>query len=377
MRIPRSFDVLILGGGPAGVAAAIPLARSGHRVAILERSQPDAVRFGETLPPGARPLLHRLGVWEAFQEDAHLASPGIISAWESDRPYENDFIYNPYGNGWHLDRVRFDRTLVAAAGRAGAEVFRPARIRSCVRTADSGWLLQYEYGGEVREIAATFLIDATGRPAWLARQQGASRIVSDHLVGVIGYGEGSGGEDRRTILEATPDGWWYAARLPNGKVVAAFMTDADLLPRGNDESRRFWKERLRGAPLTSTLLPNPDDLGELRIRPSNTVRLDRIGGPGWLAVGDAAVAYDPLSSQGILKAMESGCRAGEVVIDLLQGNSTAMTAYAAWLDAEFETYSRNYFRYYGQVGRWPQSAFWRRRQFAKSLGRGAGDALPV
>jgi len=359
-----NIGVLIVGGGPAGTAMALALAARGLTAAVLERSLYESERFGETLPPGAKPLLHRLGIWEAFQNDAHLPSPGIISSWGSEQPYENDFIFNPYGHGWHLDRTQFDRTLAASAEQAGAMVIRSARAQSCLRTTDAGWVVRYEFEGKVREITATFLIDATGRSAWLARQQGASRIVLDHLVGVIGFGECSEDGDQRTILEATPDGWWYSARLPNGKVVAAFMTDADLLPRGHDNLRRFWGERLRDAALTTALWSNPDDVGELRVTFSGTVRLDRIGGPGWLAVGDAAVAFDPLSSQGILKAMDSGLHAAAAVADLLQGNRNALASYSEWLEAEFAAYTKNYFHYYGQVSRWPDRIFWRRRSAA-------------
>ena len=148
----------------------------GGRVAVLERSCYDATRLGETLPPTARTLLHRLGVWESFQADAHRPSPGIISAWTSAVPHENDFIFNPYGNGWHLDRTRFDRTLAREAERAGATVVRSARVLACTR-ATEGWAVTYEAEGGQHELQAVIALDATGRSAWLARQQGPRRIV--------------------------------------------------------------------------------------------------------------------------------------------------------------------------------------------------------
>lgn len=113
----RVFTV-ILGGGPAGCAAAIQLALAGQEVAILERSQYETQRVGEVLPPGAIPRLHRLGVWDTF--DSYLPSPGIVSVWGNPQPYENDFIFHPYGKGWHLDRRRFDESLAGLACAAGA-----------------------------------------------------------------------------------------------------------------------------------------------------------------------------------------------------------------------------------------------------------------
>src|SRR6516165_5383900 len=108
MRFPVA--TVVLGGGPAGCAAAIGLARAGLPVAILERSCADVERSGETLPPIAKTMLHRLDLWEAFRADDHLACPGIVSVWADAQTYENDFLFSPYGHGWHLDRQRFDRT---------------------------------------------------------------------------------------------------------------------------------------------------------------------------------------------------------------------------------------------------------------------------
>jgi 2-polyprenyl-6-methoxyphenol hydroxylase-like FAD-dependent oxidoreductase len=275
------FDVVVIGGGPAGSAAALGLARAGASVAVLERSGYDGPRVGETLLPEARPVLQRLGVWEAFEADAHVPSPGIVSAWGSAEPAENDFLFNPYGNGWHLDRARFDRTLAARAEQGGAVVVRRARVHSCSRTADARWRVTFDDGRAVREAAATFLIDATGRSAWVARKEGARRIVADRLVGVIGFGVSSDREDRRTLLEAAADGWWYSACLPQGRSVAAFMTDADLIPTSGGNLGRFWTERLRAAPLTSARWSDPAAADELLVRFSGTVRLDRVAGPGW------------------------------------------------------------------------------------------------
>jgi flavin-dependent dehydrogenase len=152
------------------------------------------------------------------------------------------------------------------------------------------------------------------------------------------------------------------------------MTDADLLPRGRDRVRRFWEERLRDAPLTRTRWASPDGAGEVQVRPCGTARLDRVCGPGWLAAGDAAVAFDPLSSQGILKALESGRRAGEVAAAVLRGDGSAPSGYAEWLDAEFAAYARDSARYYAQVARWPDSTFWRRRQPPRPAEQPAGVA---
>ena len=172
MKIAKPFDVVILGGGPAGCAAAIMLARAGLHTAVVERTRYDARRVGETLPPSAVPLLHRLGIWEAFERDAHAPSPGIVSVWGSENLFENDFIFNPFGDGWHLDRTRFDSMLAERAEHAGVILLTRARLRTCEPTSSRQWQIDVECDGREVEMAARWMIDATGRAAWLAQRQG-------------------------------------------------------------------------------------------------------------------------------------------------------------------------------------------------------------
>src|SRR5215213_7602312 len=122
-------DVLIIGGGPSGAAAAITLARAGLKVALVERTAYNTVRVGETLPPEICAPLVQLGVWERFMSAGHQQTPGIVSCWGSSQPQENDFIFNPYGCGWHIDRAQFDRMLAMAACECGAHLFLSTRAR--------------------------------------------------------------------------------------------------------------------------------------------------------------------------------------------------------------------------------------------------------
>src|SRR5579872_1098361 len=108
----KSFDVAVLGGGPAGLAMALTLHRySLLSVVVIEKTNYDAPRIGETLSPGVTGLLQYLGVWESFQEDRHLPSFGTSATWGSPTPSTRDFILTPFGPGWHLNRRCFDESL--------------------------------------------------------------------------------------------------------------------------------------------------------------------------------------------------------------------------------------------------------------------------
>ena len=103
-------EVLILGGGPAGAIAALNLAPM-RRVVLVERREQPAPRIGEALPPAARRLLTDMGLIDEFVAQGHAPCYGNRSIWGQIAPAETDFVRDPDGHGWHLDRARFDTWL--------------------------------------------------------------------------------------------------------------------------------------------------------------------------------------------------------------------------------------------------------------------------
>ncbi|MEV4559307.1 tryptophan 7-halogenase [Kitasatospora sp. NPDC049285] len=366
------YDVVVAGGGPAGAAAALALVRAGRTVLLADAGR-GPVPVGEALPAVARVLLGDLGA-SAVLTDGHLPCPANRSAWGTPELGAVDAILDPHGHGWHLDRPLFDRRLRAQARAQGARLAPRTVARPAARAADGTWTVELRGDGHRRAVRCRWIVDATGRRAAVATACGARRLVRDGLVAVHLTLDppASRPADTTTTVEAAPDGWWYTAPLPSGRRLLAWYTDADL--PGASRERPGFEARLAATRHVNSLAaahPWPPDARPRRA-PAHTARLDTAYGDGWTAAGDAAAAFDPLSSQGILTALFTGLHAGRAVHAHLAGDPHALPAYTDTLTAVGAHYLRNHRTHYTREQRWPDRPFWHRRHLPAPGGGGPG-----
>jgi flavin-dependent dehydrogenase len=366
------YEVVIVGGGPAGAAAALWLARAGRRVLMIEAAHPNTFKIGEALPPAARPILQDLGVWSSFVNDGHLPCYGNLSAWGADLLQSTDFIYDPNGHGWHLDRARFDALLREAAREAGAEVQTATSLKQLTYTAGC-WHLILAGPNDKAEARCHWLVDATGRRSTVARRCGVRHRQDDRLIAFFALFHQPASltdtdQDSRTLIEAAPDGWWYTALLPSKQRVVAYLTDVDLVEPRTMRTQKGYLSLLGRTEHVRALLAAHEYSIESVPKgiAASSARLNQFSGKGWLATGDAALSFDPLSSQGILTAIYTGSEAGQTLVAQTSGDSDALTRYSARLQTIYDAYLQNLSTYYTLEERWSDRPFWQRRRASHS-----------
>lgn len=356
------FPAVIAGAGPAGLSTAITLAQRGVPVCIIEPEHTPALKTGEVVSPGISPLLERLGVLHAFENSTHLPCYGFRFRWGSTSPAEKLFIADRRGNGWQIDRLLFENQLREKAAALGVEIRYGQRIRDVQRNGDN-WELKIS-GAETESVLhAAFIADATGRNGSIVRRLAARRMQYDKLVGlsctfallpdaVI---------EHYTQVEAVNNGWWYAVAIPGNRLRAVFMTDADGVDKTWQEPAVFRAQFENTTTGSEWRMHLGETGGAVVTSNAATSALEIPYGAGWLAVGDAAYAFDPVSSYGISSALGSGFYAGNAIADTLVGNADALPAYRFVMEQAFMQYLKMWQQQYEYEQRWPDALFWKRR----------------
>lgn len=357
----RDVDVAVIGAGPAGSALALRLVEQGLTVTLIERSSFDQPRAGETLAPTVKAQLADLGVWSAVQSIRPVDSYGVRCSWESTTPRTEAHLSNGSGSGWHVDRLEFDAFLAREAVHRGASLRSACQVVKVERQRRRWRLMLAEAGAEPENLQATVLVDASGREARLARALGAGRTLFDRLVGVVLVHRLGRPGSQHLVVEACKDGWWSSAPTAGAELVTTFMTDSDLLREEAEHAGDFMK-KMQQAPLTFNRLVGARLRWGPRPVSALSQRLRRTDGLPWLAVGDAAFAFDPLSGSGVAAALESARAAVPVILAMCEDDGAeALRRYETDLDRDCSRYLRERSQRYRGVGRWPDAPFWKRR----------------
>jgi flavin-dependent dehydrogenase len=324
-------------------------------VLLIERRCGAVDKPGEIIEASVRQSLVALGQSEDWLEEGALVLAGRSTTWSHSAPADVAGMLDPRGHGFIVERAVLERRLIDEARAAGAVVMIGV-TRIDVTRATNRWTIAPGKSGGAQ---APLLIEATGRGIGVLKSGKRKRL--DHLVALMTYVPASPAlRDQRLVVETAADGWWYAALLPRRRVVVAYMTDARDLPTTPDARLALWRKRLRATQQIKAWLEGTNlSTMALRAYPADSSIRETLCGPGWVAIGEAAAAYDPLTGSGVVAALTKGA----AIARLMTAGQEQQSAIATYADAEreaFAAYAHERRRIYRQAAEHFSEPFWQR-----------------
>ena len=344
------YDVVVVGAGPAGTTAATFLARGGLSVALIERDRFPRFHVGESLLPANLPLLERLGVLDEIEAHGFLVKYGA-SIHDQESGLEHTFYFRE-GKPWphysfEVLRAEFDRILLEHAAREpGVELFQPATVERVSFDPEGVTIMLAD--GE-REIGARFLVDASGRDAFLASRHGSRRPIPGlGKVAIFAHFRGArrwpGRDEGNVRIYIFEDGWfWWIpfagdltsvgcvlhARTVRGR--AGSLADLfDTMIARCDRIRKGLSSAERETPVYTTA--------------NFSYHVEPLVGDRFLCVGDAATFVDPIFSSGVLVAMQSAELASAAILEAFRANRFEAARFAGY-ERRFRNGVRPFFRF--------------------------------
>lgn len=357
-------DILIIGGGIAGCIAAISLIDT-YRVTLVDKLPEPSERIGESLAPASQRILKQLDLLEGLENQVgtlYRKSVGMQSYWGSDQVHLVDDLRNPDGFVKNLDRQAFEIYLRKVAETRGVHCLWGSQLYSS-SYENSLWQVQLRAGAtslSTATISASFVIDASGRQAHFAKSLGIKRQVEDKLIACWVTLPNTRTNTMSTI-SASENGWWYSAVIPNDKRVVAFHTDADLVAKNELKTTASFLELAKENPAILSLLNEHENAISFKgTVAANSTKLEQVAGQRWVALGDAALSFDPLSSQGMYNAMASAMQLQTLLLQY-GFTETLQKIYTEQTERIWQHYLKHKSIFYQAETRWEIAPFWLRR----------------
>src|SRR2546427_1784742 len=368
--IPPRADIVVAGGGPGGATISRLLAGFGFHVVVLEKHRFPRHQIGESLTPSILPILDFLGLRARVEAVGFLRMVGHTVCWGSPQPRTSYYSADHSRCGFQAWREDFDSLVLDHARSGGVQVVEGQAVDSVQMEGGTGVTLHTPQG----QIEASFFVDASGHTGVLARQGLRQRDGIFQTLALTAYWQGAAGpagiDFANTLLETYADGLVWSVPLHNGLRTVTLLGDwqegARIRQAGLEQ---FYLAELQKVPYVSGFLQDARLVGPPRAFDASWHTASAFAGERFLLVGDAGLFIDPLSSEGVHKAMASAITGAVVVNTILRRPAMTRHALSFYEETQRTTYDSHYSqsaRYYQEEGRWPDHPFWQKRAQTQS-----------
>jgi len=354
------YQVIIVGAGPAGLAASLTLSAYKISHCLIDANTSAIQKPGDALAPNAKPLLKQLGILGLLENARHIPYYSNKSSWGTAELHEKELIDGVYGHGYLLDRLHFENQLRALVYNNRTPFYSGYKLKK-VQTKDNLIEVEIQTDSDNKKIQAQYIIDATGRKASVCRHLGIHKEELDTQLTISFWHRLKQKIPRQIWIEATENGWWYLSPNADSQVNCLFFTMKELIPKGHEVLTFLKDELAKTLHIKKIIEPTEQELVDKKLSPSGTSYLEQPYGENWLAVGDAAFSFDPISSYGITSALATGFYGAHAIAGKLANEEDAFLTYRYILENGASAYLQNLAYQYTMEKRWSNSYYWKKR----------------
>ncbi len=327
----NNYDVIVIGGGPAGSTVATLVAEKGHRVLLLERDGEPRFKIGESLIPASYWTFKRLGILEKLKA-SHFPQKYSVQFYSQSGKASAPFYFfenDPHESSvtWQVLRSEFDQMLLENAAEKGVEVQRGVSVHEVLFEGDKAVGVRAKLlDGNIVDLPAKIVVDSTGQSAFISRKLKINTMEpSLKKASVYTHFEGGVRDDGidagATLILHTEnkDSWFWYIPLPYNRVSVGVVGSIDYLlqnrrsSEGGLDHQAIFEEELERCPAVKWRIENAKQLFPVKVTKDFSYRASQIAGDGWVLVGDAFGFLDPIYSTGVFLALKSGEMAADVI----------------------------------------------------------------
>ncbi len=351
MNNQENYDVIVIGGGPAGSTAATLIAQNGQRVLLLERDAEPTFKIGESLIPATYWTFKRLGILNRLRK-SHFPQKYSVQFYSRTGKASAPFYFfetNPHESSvtWQVLRSEFDQMLLDNATEKGVDVLRGVSVRKVIFEGEkaTGVVIQNRGNAEIstsdkntETVHGTVIVDSTGQSSLIGRQLKLNSVEPNlKKASLFTHYEGghrdSGIDEGATLILHTEekDSWFWSIPLPYNRTSVGVVGELDYLLQNRRDSdgklnaQKIFDEELDRCQPLKQRLKGAKQLFPIQTTKDFSYRASKIAGENWVLIGDAFGFLDPVYSTGLFLALKSGEMAADTIIEAFHANDFSET----------------------------------------------------